>query len=63
MGRAIAAHVRVRDASFITPFLLGVLVWSGLYLRDDRLRQLLPLRQTQSTVRGHHPYSRSGSKP
>jgi hypothetical protein len=24
---------------------MGVLVWGGLYLRDDRLRALLPLRK------------------
>jgi hypothetical protein len=24
---------------------LGILVWLGLYLREDRLRALIPLRQ------------------
>ena len=44
LGGATATHVRIGDPSFIMPAVLGVLVWLGLYLRDDRLRALLPLR-------------------
>jgi hypothetical protein len=43
LGGAVATHVRVSDA-FVVPLLLGVLVWLGLYLRDPRVRALLPLR-------------------
>ena len=43
LGGAIATHVRILDA-WIGPFLFGVLLWLGLYLRDARLRRLLPLR-------------------
>jgi hypothetical protein len=43
LGGAAATHVRVGDPFFM-PILLGVLVWAGLYLRDVRLRALLPLR-------------------
>jgi hypothetical protein len=43
LGGAIATHVRVSDP-FIAPLALGVLAWLGLYLRDTRLRALLPLR-------------------
>jgi hypothetical protein len=43
-GGAIATHLRVGDASFIFPVVLGVLVWGGLYLRDTGLRAFLPLR-------------------
>jgi hypothetical protein len=43
LGGAIATHVRISDA-FFPPLILGVLVWGGLYLRDARLRALLPLR-------------------
>jgi hypothetical protein len=32
------------DSSYLITVLLGVLVWAGLYLREDRLRPLLPLR-------------------
>ena len=41
LGGATATHVRVDDAYFATP-LLGALVWGGLYMRDERLRALLP---------------------
>jgi uncharacterized membrane protein YphA (DoxX/SURF4 family) len=43
LGGAIATHVRVGE-QFIMPAVLGVLIWGGLYLRDYRLRALLPLR-------------------
>ena len=42
LGGATATHVRVGDV-FIMPILVGVLVWAGLYLREPRLRALLPL--------------------
>jgi hypothetical protein len=47
LGGAIATHVRVGDPWFpiLFPALVGVLVWGGLFLRDDRLRELLPLRK------------------
>jgi hypothetical protein len=45
LGGAVATHVRVGEALFSVsfPILLGVLLWGGLYLRDDRLRALIPL--------------------
>jgi hypothetical protein len=45
LGGATVTHVRVGDASAVTPVLLGVFAWLGLYLREPRLRALLPLRQ------------------
>ena len=44
LGGAVATHVRVGDP-FFAPLVLGVLVWAGLYLRDERLRALMPLRR------------------
>jgi hypothetical protein len=44
LGGATATHVRV-DEAFIMPVVVGVLVWLGLYLREPRLRALLPLRR------------------
>lgn len=44
LGGAITTHLRVGDP-FVAPALLGVLVWAGLYLRDEKLRALLPLRK------------------
>lgn len=43
LGGAVATHVRVGDP-FIPPAIVGVFVWAGLYLRDKRIRDLLPLR-------------------
>jgi hypothetical protein len=47
LGGAVATHVRVGEGLFPVslPILLGVLLWGGLYLRDDRLRALIPLRR------------------
>jgi hypothetical protein len=43
LGGAAATHVRIGDP-FVFPVVFGVLVWLGLFLRDDRLRALVPLR-------------------
>jgi hypothetical protein len=47
MGGTVATHLRVGNPLF-THMLFGVylavLAWGGLYLRDARLRALLPLR-------------------
>ena len=44
LGGAIASHFRVGDAPF-PPAILAILAWGGLYLRDERLRALIPLRK------------------
>jgi len=43
LGGATATNVRVDEPWFI-PVIVGVLVWLGLYLRDPRLRTLVPFR-------------------
>jgi len=43
LGGATATHVRISDPFFI-PIVVGGLVWAGLFLREDRLRALIPLR-------------------
>ena len=48
LGGAVATHARVGDPLFshiLFPVYLGVMIWGGLFLRDDRLRALLPLRR------------------
>ncbi len=47
LGGAVATHVRVGEGAFpvIFPVIFGALVWLGLYLRDERLRTLIPLRR------------------
>ena len=46
LGGAVATHVRVGEGLFpiVFPVIFGILIWLGLYLRDDRLRALVPLR-------------------
>ena len=45
LGGAVATHVRVGAGIFpiLFPVILGALIWFGLYLRDERLRVLVPL--------------------
>ena|SRR5687767_3406630 len=43
LGGAIATHVRISEG-FIPPLMLGILLWGSLYLRDPRLRALIPFR-------------------
>jgi hypothetical protein len=48
LGGAVATHVRVGDPLFthvLFPVYLGGLVWGGLFLREPRFRQLMPLRK------------------
>ena len=44
LGGAMATHVRLGQPFFMQ-FLIGVVLWLGLFLRDRRLRALLPLRR------------------
>ncbi|MCM3906346.1 MAG: DoxX family protein [Pyrinomonadaceae bacterium] len=46
LGGAVATHVRAGEPLFsiIFPVIFGVLIWLGLYLCDDRLTRLIPLR-------------------
>ena len=41
LGGATATHVRIGDP-FSAPIIVGLLVWGGLFLRDLRLRELIP---------------------
>jgi hypothetical protein len=43
LGGAVSTHVRAGEPFFL-PIIVGVVVWLGLYLRDERLRALVPLR-------------------
>ncbi|HYH78939.1 MAG TPA: DoxX family protein [Longimicrobium sp.] len=47
LGGAVATHARVGDPAFshtLFPVYVGILLWAGLYLREPRLRALVPLR-------------------
>ena len=43
LGGAMQTHVRIGEAVF-AHVIFGVLIWGGLFLRDPRLRALIPLR-------------------
>ena len=43
IGGAICSHVRVGDPFFVQ-IAVGAAVWLGLYLRENRLKALIPLR-------------------
>lgn len=48
LGGAVASKVRIEDplfASILFGVYFGILAWGGLYLRDERLRTLVPLRR------------------
>ncbi len=46
LGGATASQVRIGSPLFETlfPVIFGVLIWAGIFLREDRLRALIPLR-------------------
>lgn len=46
LGGAVATHVRVGEGWFpiLFPVVFGVLLWAGLWLRDERLQNLIPLK-------------------
>lgn len=48
LGGAVATHVRIGDDWFpiFFPVILGILLWGGLFLRDDRLRALILWRSS-----------------
>lgn len=43
LGGAVATHVHANDGMFYAPVIVGVVAWLGLYLRDPKLRALVPL--------------------
>jgi len=45
LGGAILTHLRVGEQQYPLHVVLGILVWLGLGLREDRLRALIPLRR------------------
>ena len=42
LGGAVATHLHANDGMFFVPVLVGVIAWLGLYLRDRKLRALVP---------------------
>ncbi len=45
LGGAIASYVRIADPyPLLVPLSTAVIAWVGIWLREERLRQLLPFR-------------------
>jgi len=54
LGGAIATHVRIGSPLFthtMFPIYVAALVWGGLFLRDHRLRRLIPLNDAVAEPR------------
>jgi hypothetical protein len=47
LGGATITSLRIGDPTFPVPVILGMMAWGGLFLRDTRLRALIPLRRPQ----------------
>jgi hypothetical protein len=50
LGGAVASKVRIQDPMFSSVLFgvyFGLLVWGGLFLRDQGLRALIPIRRTE----------------
>jgi DMSO/TMAO reductase YedYZ heme-binding membrane subunit len=51
LGGAVVTNLRAGSSLFsetLFPVYFGILVWGGLYLRDARLRELIPLRSADT---------------
>ena len=48
MGGATVTTLRIGDPTWPVPVILGMMTWGGLYLRDVRMRELIPLRKRQA---------------
>ena len=47
LGGATVTTLRIGDPTWPMPVVLGMMAWGGLYLRDVRLRSLIPLRKSE----------------
>jgi len=60
LGGAICAHVRIGELDSPPEFislLLGAMTWGGLYLRDPRIRTILPLIRRTDRIGALHSMS------
>ena len=49
LGGAIASHMRVDNPLFshlLFPVFVAILMWGGIWLRDNRLQKMIPLKQS-----------------
>ncbi len=57
LGGAVWTHVRMGGEVFpmVFPFIFATILWGGLYLREPRLRELVPVRRRRSASGGGSP--------
>ena len=51
LGGAVATNLRIGNplvSHVLAPVYVGLMVWGGLYLRDARLRALIPVRRSDA---------------
>lgn len=53
LGGAVVTHVRLLE-DFSSPVIMGVLVWLALFLRYERVRELLPIRLSPTATSINH---------
>jgi hypothetical protein len=44
LGGAVLTHVRMGQPQFFGAVIVGVLIWGGLFLREPRVRALIPFK-------------------
>jgi hypothetical protein len=44
LGGAVVTHVRMGQMQFVGAVIVGVLIWGGLFLREPRVRALIPFK-------------------
>jgi len=47
LGAACLTSLRIADPTYPLPVILGMLAWGGLFMRDLRVRALIPFRKTE----------------
>lgn len=47
LGGAVMTTLRIGDPIYL-PIVCGLLAWGGLFFRDERLRELIPLRRAET---------------
>lgn len=45
LGGATITTLRIGDPTYPMPVILGMLAWGGLFMRDPRVRELIPIRK------------------
>ena len=45
LGGAVATHVHAGEPNWFIAVIVGIVVWLGLYFRDPRVRDLMPIRK------------------